>query len=80
MVRGTRKLNVTPEPNHTLEACASVLFVYDWMVHFSLEVNHIWRSASPVSALQVLYILQRYLPFFDTVLLKPFCKSMRLFY
>ncbi|KAF9259386.1 hypothetical protein L218DRAFT_947615 [Marasmius fiardii PR-910] len=42
----------------------STLLVYDVILNLALEIEHIWRR--PWSSLTVLYIFQRYLPFFDT--------------
>ncbi|KAF9256492.1 hypothetical protein L218DRAFT_881608 [Marasmius fiardii PR-910] len=40
------------------------LLVYDVMINFPLEVQHIWTRKW--TFLTVLYVLQRYLPFFDS--------------
>ncbi|KAJ8089721.1 hypothetical protein PM082_014989 [Marasmius tenuissimus] len=52
-----------------LDVCASALFLYDWIVHLSLEVQYMWTAPSSFSTLQILYFVQRYLPFLDTVVL-----------
>ncbi|KAJ8093970.1 hypothetical protein PM082_009855 [Marasmius tenuissimus] len=44
---------------------ASCLFVYDFLLNFDLEYTHIWKS--PRSLFKILFLVQRYLPFIDTV-------------
>ncbi|KAF9258465.1 hypothetical protein L218DRAFT_1064988, partial [Marasmius fiardii PR-910] len=43
------------------------LLVYDVIIDLHVEIDYIWRGSW--SFFTVLYILQRYLPFFDTVAL-----------
>ncbi|ESK86887.1 hypothetical protein Moror_3404 [Moniliophthora roreri MCA 2997] len=47
-----------------VDVFSSCLLVYDLSLSFNLELRHIW--ASKWSLVKVLYIVQRYLPFFDT--------------
>ncbi|KAJ8089657.1 hypothetical protein PM082_014918 [Marasmius tenuissimus] len=49
---------------------ASALFLYDWAVHFHLELNYMWQGPSSPPTLQILYVVQRYLPFLDIALLR----------
>ncbi|KAG7089158.1 hypothetical protein E1B28_010864 [Marasmius oreades] len=45
--------------------CSTTFLVYDMIINLQLEVDHIWMRKW--SFLTILYILQRYLPLFDTV-------------
>ncbi|KAF5327784.1 hypothetical protein D9619_004753 [Psilocybe cf. subviscida] len=49
-------------PESHLAAC--VLFLWDYFLTFDLEVQHIWKAKWNV--IKVVYLLQRYLPFFDS--------------
>ncbi|TFK64466.1 hypothetical protein BDN72DRAFT_881486 [Pluteus cervinus] len=62
---GRRK---TPK-THALSVlvAAAALYLYDWFLTIDLEVAFIWPSK--LSAIKVLYLLQRYMPLFDTVAL-----------
>lgn len=44
---------------------ASTLFLWDWMLTMRMEVDLVWKSKW--NFMKVLYLLQRYLPFVDTV-------------
>jgi hypothetical protein len=48
-------------------AAASAVFIYDFLLTFDREVEQIWRA--PWTLMKAAYILQRYLPLFDTVYL-----------
>ncbi|KAJ8089656.1 hypothetical protein PM082_014917 [Marasmius tenuissimus] len=52
------------------DASASALFLYDWLVHFHFELDYIWRHPSSLPTLQILYVVQRYLPLFDITILR----------
>lgn len=43
------------------------LLLYDYALTLSLEVDLVWRA--PWNLLKLFYIVQRYLPFFDTAFL-----------
>ncbi|KAF9261833.1 hypothetical protein L218DRAFT_904922 [Marasmius fiardii PR-910] len=49
---------------------ASCLFVYDFLLNIDLEYQFIWKA--PWSIFKILFLLQRYLPFFDTVVLDQY--------
>jgi hypothetical protein len=53
--------------NRSYVAVAAVAFLYDYALTFDTEVEQIWKA--PWTPLKVAYLLQRYLPFFDTVYL-----------
>ncbi|EEB99960.1 hypothetical protein MPER_00224, partial [Moniliophthora perniciosa FA553] len=53
-----------------IDVLSTFLFVYDVILNFNLELRHIWGSKW--SLLKVLYIIQRYLPFFDTAVMVSF--------
>ncbi|KAF9070432.1 hypothetical protein BDP27DRAFT_1419897 [Rhodocollybia butyracea] len=42
-----------------------VLFLYDWMLMLPVELDVVWSKK--LRPLDVLYIIQRYMPFFDTI-------------
>ncbi|KAG7100100.1 hypothetical protein E1B28_001880 [Marasmius oreades] len=46
------------------DVCSTTFLVYDMIINLQLEVEHIWTRKW--SFFTVLYILQRYLPLFDT--------------
>ncbi|KAK1230770.1 hypothetical protein PQX77_006132, partial [Marasmius sp. AFHP31] len=48
-----------------MDVVSSVLLVYDIVLNLDSEIQHVWRKRW--SILTVLYLLQRYLPLFDTV-------------
>ncbi|EEB92982.1 hypothetical protein MPER_08428, partial [Moniliophthora perniciosa FA553] len=50
-----------------VDVLSTFLLVYDVILNFNLELRHIWHSKW--SLLKVLYIIQRYLPFFDTAVM-----------
>ncbi|KIM36931.1 hypothetical protein M413DRAFT_31325 [Hebeloma cylindrosporum] len=41
-----------------------VISIWDYIITFGMEVDHVWKSNW--GFVKVLYLLQRYLPFFDT--------------
>ena len=43
---------------------AACLYVYDWTITLDMEVELVWKSNR--SYINVLYLVQRYLPFIDT--------------
>ncbi|KAJ4464095.1 hypothetical protein C8J55DRAFT_553103 [Lentinula edodes] len=47
-------------------ASSIVMFLYDWMLMLPAEIEFVW-TASLRRPLNVLYIIQRYMPFVDTV-------------
>ncbi|ESK92521.1 hypothetical protein Moror_4429 [Moniliophthora roreri MCA 2997] len=52
------------------------LLFYDYILTISMEINYVWTS--PFNAMKVLFVLQRYMPFFDTaglVLLRQFAPN-----
>jgi hypothetical protein len=50
---------------------AATAFVYDFLLTFATEVEQIWMA--PWTPLKVVYLLQRYSPFIDTVFLTIYC-------
>ena len=64
-------------------AAGSVLWLYDALLTLDLEVEYVWasmdprtRSVGPVRiGFNLIYLLQRYLPFIDRVLLDLYCES-----
>ncbi|KAF9067012.1 hypothetical protein BDP27DRAFT_1296743, partial [Rhodocollybia butyracea] len=44
---------------------STVLFLYDWMIMLPLELDVVWSKK--LRPLDVIYIIQRYMPFFDTI-------------
>ncbi|KAJ3808594.1 hypothetical protein F5876DRAFT_22315, partial [Lentinula aff. lateritia] len=44
-----------------------VLFLYDWILMLPIEIKFVWNTK--LRPLNVLYILQRYMPFIDTIAL-----------
>ena len=55
---------------------SSVLFVYDYFITLGMEIDLIWFS--PWTPTKAIYLIQRYLPFIDTVWLCLHRKSFRL--
>ncbi|TFK64463.1 hypothetical protein BDN72DRAFT_901522 [Pluteus cervinus] len=53
--------------NESLIAAAATLYLYDWFLTIDLEITFLWPSK--LSTIKVFYFIQRYMPFFDTVLL-----------
>ncbi|EDR11616.1 uncharacterized protein LACBIDRAFT_324303 [Laccaria bicolor S238N-H82] len=53
--------------NQSLDVAAAMLLVYDCSLTFGMEFEFVWSS--PWGFMKVLYIVQRYLPFCDTVFL-----------
>ncbi|KAF9255797.1 hypothetical protein L218DRAFT_1008153 [Marasmius fiardii PR-910] len=49
-----------------LDVLNTTLLVYDVIINLPVEIDHVWRRKWTI--LSVLYIVQRYLPFFDTAL------------
>lgn len=47
------------------DVASSVLFVYDYFLTLGMEINFIWFS--PWTLTKAIYLVQRYLPFIDTV-------------
>ncbi|KAF5319389.1 hypothetical protein D9619_008525 [Psilocybe cf. subviscida] len=54
---------LTPRVTY-VDVAACALFVWDYFLTFGLEVQHIWKSRWNV--IKVVFLLQRYLPFFDS--------------
>ncbi|KIK02602.1 hypothetical protein K443DRAFT_677455 [Laccaria amethystina LaAM-08-1] len=50
-----------------LAVAAAMLLVYDCSLTLGMEIEFVWSS--PWGFMKVLYIVQRYLPFFDTIFL-----------
>uniref|UniRef100_A0A0W0FE00 DUF6533 domain-containing protein n=1 Tax=Moniliophthora roreri TaxID=221103 RepID=A0A0W0FE00_MONRR len=50
-----------------VDVLSTFLLVYDVILNVNLELRHIWGSKW--SLLNVLYIIQRYIPFFDTAVM-----------
>ncbi|KAK1234464.1 hypothetical protein PQX77_002318, partial [Marasmius sp. AFHP31] len=48
-----------------MDVVSAAILVYDVILNFELEIRHIWRKQW--SIVKGLYLIQRYLPFFDTV-------------
>ncbi|KAF9067024.1 hypothetical protein BDP27DRAFT_1226543, partial [Rhodocollybia butyracea] len=46
---------------------STVLFLYDWMLTFPVELDVVWSEIRPLRPLNVLYVIQRYMPFIDTI-------------
>ncbi|KAF9067002.1 hypothetical protein BDP27DRAFT_1329584 [Rhodocollybia butyracea] len=44
---------------------SAVLFLYDWILMFPVELDVVWSEK--LRPLNVLYIIQRYMPFVDTI-------------
>ncbi|TFK71031.1 hypothetical protein BDN72DRAFT_838271 [Pluteus cervinus] len=53
--------------NRYLTVASSTLYLYDLLLTFDLEVDHLWPSKWTLT--KVVYLLQRYLPLIDTVIL-----------
>ena len=53
---------------------ASTFFVWDYILTIPLELDLVWRSKW--NALKFIYLVQRYLPFVDTVGLVLYRESM----
>jgi hypothetical protein len=51
---------------------AATTFVYDFLLTFATEVEQIWKAHW--TPLKVVYLLQRYSPFIDTVFLSVYCE------
>ncbi|KAK1215707.1 hypothetical protein PQX77_021669, partial [Marasmius sp. AFHP31] len=47
-----------------MDVATSALLIYDVALNFESEMRHIWTKEW--STFTVLYVIQRYLPFFDT--------------
>ncbi|KAF9270510.1 hypothetical protein L218DRAFT_40022 [Marasmius fiardii PR-910] len=58
-----------------LDVVSATLLVYETIVNLHLEIQYIWTRKW--SLFTVLYIIQRYLPFFDTTVLILHRKSVR---
>jgi len=52
---------------------AATIFIWDYILTFGMEVELVWKSKW--NLMKGLYILQRYLPFIDTVWRILYCKS-----
>ncbi|CAA7270815.1 unnamed protein product [Cyclocybe aegerita] len=48
-----------------IDLASAVVFFYDYLLTIGMEVKYIWPG--PLTGMKVLYFLQRYLPFIDTV-------------
>ncbi|TFK64464.1 hypothetical protein BDN72DRAFT_901523 [Pluteus cervinus] len=53
--------------NESFIVAAAALYLYDWFLTIGLEITFLWPSK--LSAIKALYFIQRYMPFFDIVLL-----------
>jgi hypothetical protein len=51
-----------------LIVAASTLFVFDYLLTFGLEYQYVWRRPK-WNLIHVLFVVQRYVPFFDILLL-----------
>jgi hypothetical protein len=49
-------------------AICITLIVYDYILTFAQEIEFIWLESKPWNAIKVAFIVQRYLPFLDVVL------------
>ncbi|KAL0571854.1 hypothetical protein V5O48_010106 [Marasmius crinis-equi] len=54
------------------DVCSIALLTYDWLLNLDSEIRYIWRHPSSKRLLQVLFLIQRYLPFFDTAIIYQF--------
>ncbi|CAA7270798.1 unnamed protein product [Cyclocybe aegerita] len=52
-------------PTQKIDLASAVVFFYDYLLTIGMEVKYIWPG--PLTGMKVLYFLQRYLPFIDTV-------------
>ena len=52
-------------PPATVMAC--VVFIWDYILTFEMEVDHVWKSQW--NFMKGLYLFQRYLPFIDIMLI-----------
>ncbi|KAF9067016.1 hypothetical protein BDP27DRAFT_1423302 [Rhodocollybia butyracea] len=50
--------------SYLLVSCA-VLFLYDWILMLPVELDVVWTKK--LRPMNVLYIIQRYMPFVDTI-------------
>ncbi|CAA7270039.1 unnamed protein product [Cyclocybe aegerita] len=48
-----------------VDIAACVIYVWDYCITMGMEIEHVWPGKW--TALKVLYLIQRYLPFIDTV-------------
>ncbi|KAJ3506497.1 hypothetical protein NLJ89_g6839 [Agrocybe chaxingu] len=48
-----------------VDIAACVIYVWDYFITMGMEIEHVWPGKW--TALKVLYLVQRYLPFIDTV-------------
>uniref|UniRef100_A0A0W0G198 DUF6533 domain-containing protein n=1 Tax=Moniliophthora roreri TaxID=221103 RepID=A0A0W0G198_MONRR len=53
-----------------LDVASGFLLLYDVLLSFGLEFEHIWKSKW--SFFKILYLIQRYLPGVDTVIALPY--------
>ncbi|KAF5321137.1 hypothetical protein D9619_001688 [Psilocybe cf. subviscida] len=51
-----------------VDVAACTLFVWDYIITFDLEVQYIWKSRW--TTVKMVYLIQRYLPFFDSCYLE----------
>ncbi|KAJ8096252.1 hypothetical protein PM082_011395 [Marasmius tenuissimus] len=58
----------------SFDVLAATLVVYDTLLNFDNELHFIW--ASPWTSVKVLYLVQRYLPFVDVVILLVYYQSL----
>ncbi|KAJ3515880.1 hypothetical protein NLJ89_g1488 [Agrocybe chaxingu] len=79
MVNGAlERLNCNSDPKLTLShpsttVAAFALLFYDYLLTLGMEVEHVWPGEwTPV---KVVYLVQRYLPFVDTMLLEAQSQS-----
>jgi len=49
----------------TFDVASSTIFIWDYILTFSMEVDLVWKSEW--NFMKGLYLLQRYLPFIDTI-------------
>ncbi|KAH9475769.1 hypothetical protein JR316_0011328 [Psilocybe cubensis] len=57
------------------DVIAAALYIWDYLITFDMEVDLVWRSKW--NTMKVLFLVQRYLPFADTVFLVLFQKVGR---
>ncbi|PPR01741.1 hypothetical protein CVT24_001561 [Panaeolus cyanescens] len=62
-VKGLHRLQLV----RTFDLIACTMFVYDWALTLDLEIAMVWKSNW--NLMKVLFLIQRYLPFIDTVFL-----------
>ncbi|KAJ3515875.1 hypothetical protein NLJ89_g1487 [Agrocybe chaxingu] len=70
MVDGALSMDIPSSSTNQIsfEVAACALFVFDYLLTFGMEVQYVWLR--PWTPMKVIYFLERYLPFIDTVWLE----------